>query len=357
MIRVNDDAPATQTNIDESVSTHQRSIARCSMTIRDIDQLPSEHRRHAAGRRSPAALGTLIEYYDYALYGYVSAIIAPLFFPNQDPVAALLSVLALFALSYVIRPAGRHLLRLGRRPLRPQAGVDGHHRRNRCGQHHHRHRCPPTPAWAYSPRSCCSSSGSRRASSPVARSAARQRSSPKRRQRDRKSRYAAFVPMGTNAGFALASAAVGIVSGLLAADQLNSWGWRIPFLFALPLTVLCYLARRTLPDIDRNIKNATHGFPLMIGAALLSRPLLQATALGIGVQGAAYIGSTFMAIYLVTNLQLPEVAGVLDHRGRHAVLGRAHAVHRAARRPHRIRSRSRASGSSATRRSPIPHCC
>lgn len=35
-------------------------------------------------------IGTIVEYYDYALYGYVAAIIAPLFFPHENPVAALL---------------------------------------------------------------------------------------------------------------------------------------------------------------------------------------------------------------------------------------------------------------------------
>src|SRR3954447_881354 len=75
------------------------------MTIRDIQPTVEEPK---SMRRVVVAggLGTLIEYSDYALYGYFSAIIAPLFFPNQDPVAALLSVLALFALSYVIIPLG-----------------------------------------------------------------------------------------------------------------------------------------------------------------------------------------------------------------------------------------------------------
>ncbi|WP_235022460.1 hypothetical protein [Amycolatopsis alkalitolerans] len=33
---------------------------------------------------------------------------------------------------------------------------------------------------------------------------------------------------------------------------------------------------------------------------------LKTTALGIGVQGAAYIGSTFISIYLVTDLHYPK---------------------------------------------------
>lgn len=51
-------------------------------------------------------IGTLIEYYDFALYGYLAVVIAPIFFPGSDPTAGLLSTLAVFALAYVIRPLG-----------------------------------------------------------------------------------------------------------------------------------------------------------------------------------------------------------------------------------------------------------
>src|SRR5215210_896321 len=59
-------------------------------------------------RRAAVAggVGTLIEYYDFSLYGYLAVIIAPLFFPNDDPVVSLLSALAVFGTAYLIRPLG-----------------------------------------------------------------------------------------------------------------------------------------------------------------------------------------------------------------------------------------------------------
>jgi MHS family proline/betaine transporter-like MFS transporter len=246
-------------------------------------------------------IGTLIEYYDFALYGYVSTIIAPLFFPGKDPVASLLSVLAVFALSYVVRPIGGIFFgwvgdRFGRRqallvtvvgiglantavgvlPTYAVAGV-----------------LAPVLLLLVRLAQGFFAGGEVGGAATVIAEAA---------PRGKLARYGAFTPMGTNGGFAIASAAIGIVSGVLASQQLSAWGWRIPFLVGLPLTVICYFARRMLPDIDRHVSLAKHRFPLV--SALRSYPgaLLQATALGIGVQGAAYIGSTFISIYLVSNL-------------------------------------------------------
>lgn len=51
-------------------------------------------------------VGTILEFYDYALYGVFSLIIAERFFPSGDPKAALLMTFATFAVGYFGRPAG-----------------------------------------------------------------------------------------------------------------------------------------------------------------------------------------------------------------------------------------------------------
>ncbi|MFM2475457.1 MFS transporter, partial [Burkholderia cenocepacia] len=100
---------------------------------------------------------------------------------------------------------------------------------------------------------------------------------------------------------------VGIVAGVLATDDLNSWGWRIPFLLGLPLTVVCYLARRKLPDIDAEFdKDSKHGFPLFRAFREQPIAILKALGLNVSVQGGAYIGSTFIAIYLISSLEFPN---------------------------------------------------
>lgn len=51
-------------------------------------------------------LGTIIEYYDYALYGFSAGIIAVKFFPNADPVISLLHAFAVYAVGYFSKPIG-----------------------------------------------------------------------------------------------------------------------------------------------------------------------------------------------------------------------------------------------------------
>lgn len=53
-----------------------------------------------------ANAGHAIEFYDYGVYGFLAAYMATNFFPNADPVAALLASFAVFALSFFVRPLG-----------------------------------------------------------------------------------------------------------------------------------------------------------------------------------------------------------------------------------------------------------
>ncbi|MFZ9942616.1 MAG: MFS transporter, partial [Bacteroidia bacterium] len=53
-----------------------------------------------------SSLGTLIEWYDFYIFGSLATIIASKFFPAENPTAALLSTLATFAAGFVVRPFG-----------------------------------------------------------------------------------------------------------------------------------------------------------------------------------------------------------------------------------------------------------
>lgn len=77
-----------------------------------------------ASRRALVAgsIGNLVEWYEYALYGYMAPVIAGLFFPTGDGVAGLLATFSLFALAFFLRPVGaavfgRFADRAGRRPV------------------------------------------------------------------------------------------------------------------------------------------------------------------------------------------------------------------------------------------------
>jgi MHS family proline/betaine transporter-like MFS transporter len=65
-------------------------------------------------------IGNVLEWYDFAIYGYFAATIGRHFFPHEDAVAQLLSAFGVFAIGYLMRPLGGALVghigdKLGRR--------------------------------------------------------------------------------------------------------------------------------------------------------------------------------------------------------------------------------------------------
>lgn len=65
-------------------------------------------------------IGNVLEWYDFAIYGYFATAIGRHFFPQEDAVAQLLSAFGVFALGYVMRPVGGAVIghigdRFGRR--------------------------------------------------------------------------------------------------------------------------------------------------------------------------------------------------------------------------------------------------
>src|SRR6187431_1047205 len=53
-----------------------------------------------------SSLGTLIEWYDFYIFGMLAKTISVEFFPEGNETAALLSTLAIFAAGFLVRPFG-----------------------------------------------------------------------------------------------------------------------------------------------------------------------------------------------------------------------------------------------------------
>ena len=75
----------------------------------------AEHDAHVQMRKknstiwsviTASSLGTLIEWYDFYIFGSLAAVLATKFFPDTNPTAAFLSTLATFAAGFVVRPFG-----------------------------------------------------------------------------------------------------------------------------------------------------------------------------------------------------------------------------------------------------------
>ena len=68
-------------------------------------EIPKDFRRVIIA----AAVGNVIEWYDFYIFGSLAAVLSVKFFEQSHPVAALLSTIALFTAGFLIRPLGAFL--------------------------------------------------------------------------------------------------------------------------------------------------------------------------------------------------------------------------------------------------------
>jgi MFS transporter, MHS family, alpha-ketoglutarate permease len=203
----------------------------------------------AATRRAllGLGLGNTLEWYDWMIFGLLAALIGPQFFPSDDPVAATLSALAVFAVGFAIRPLGGVLLgtiadRFGRRrvmlwsigamaattlviallPTYESIGV-----------------------WAGVILLICRlvQGASTGIEAPLSTSYAVELSPP-----GKEGRAAGLMSFFVNLGILLASLVSFLSSLALGTDAMLEWGWRIPFLFGAALGIVVVWLRRALPE-------------------------------------------------------------------------------------------------------------
>ncbi|MGP5690009.1 MFS transporter [Glutamicibacter ardleyensis] len=192
-------------------------------------------------------IGNFVEWFDYAAYGYLAVTIAAVFFPESAPQTALLLTFGLFAISFLVRPLGGFVWghigdRIGRRealswsillmsgatfaiallPGYLTIGV-----------------AAPLLLLALRLIQGFSASGEYAGASAFLVEYA---------PANRRGLYAAVVPASTAAGLLLGSLMAALLTGLLDPDQMQSWGWRIPFLLAAPMGLIGRYIRTKLED-------------------------------------------------------------------------------------------------------------
>jgi len=69
-------------------------------------QMTKADKKKLWGVISASSVGTLIEWYDFYIFGSLAAILSVQFFPQDNPTAAFLSTLATFAAGFIVRPFG-----------------------------------------------------------------------------------------------------------------------------------------------------------------------------------------------------------------------------------------------------------
>lgn len=261
----------------------------------------------SVARRAAIAggVGTLIEYYDFAVYGFLAVTIAPLFFPSDNSAVSILSTLAVFGVAYVARPLGgiffgrlgdrrgrRHALVitvvsmgvacgiLGLLPTSSAVGI----------------LAPILLVLVRLAQGFSAGGEVGGAATYIAESAP-----PKRR-----GFFGSFTPVGSTLGFAVAAAVVGVVALATTDEQMESWGWRIPFLLALPLAWVCLRVRMKLEDTpefeEMAEKQQVTKSPLFDTVTKNPWSVARVVGVAIAMNGSGYIGLTYFSVYLINDL-------------------------------------------------------
>ncbi|MFQ6155935.1 MFS transporter [Micrococcus luteus] len=292
-------------------------------------------------------IGSALEYYDFALYSTVAALVFPgIFFPSGNPTVAIIASLATYAVGYVSRPLGAVVLgaygdRHGRKKVLVFAML-------LMGASTFAVGLLPTykqvgllaPALLVALRLI---QGFAVAGELGGASAMIVEHSPDAKR----GFFASFSLQGTQVGSILATAALLPFSTLLPAGQFQSWGWRVPFLLSAFVILAGYLIRRRVQEPPAYLAQAGKAevkrrFPLVeilrshpwvllrciimtftnvIGMATLIFGVSYATQKGYGI---GFSAGEFLWVTLVANIvaviTIPFFGALSDRIGRRTLM-------------------------------------
>ncbi len=213
-------------------------------------QYRSEGKSATANNRQNVAAGTvgnMLEWYDFAVYGFLAPTIGPLFFPSDDHVASLLSAFAVFALGYVARPLGGVLFghvgdRFGRKTaMIASIGLMG--TATLC--------IGLLPTYQLAGTSAAVLLSVLRVIQGVAVGGEYGGSMVfigENAPRRHRGAITALAQCGALSGTLVGSAMVGVTSGVLGDAAMTDWGWRLPFLIGAAVAMLGLLLRMRLVE-------------------------------------------------------------------------------------------------------------
>jgi MFS family permease len=255
-----------------------------------------------------SSIGSVLEYYDFFIYGTAAALVfGKVFFPESDPATGTLLSFATYGVGYVARPVGAFFMghlgdRYGRKRVLVLTVV-------MMGISTFLVGCLPTYAdiglWAPALLVVLrlmqgfSASGEQSGGNSLTLEHAPD---------DRRAFFSSFTLTGTQAGLVIATAAW-LPIGAMPENDLLSWGWRIPFWLSAVVVVAGVLIRRRLDETPLFEEAAREG---EIGRAPLGE-LLRDHRAGVLRVTLAALGSTVSTIFAVYALSFAVDTKGLDN--------------------------------------------
>ncbi|MFC9363245.1 MFS transporter [Rhodococcus sp. NPDC057014] len=241
------------------------------------------------------SLGNLIEWYEFAIYAYMAPIIAPLFFPSENPTASILSTFLLFALAFFLRPIGAIIFgrmtdRMGRKPVLAMIIALMTVATTCIGL------LPTHSAIGIAAPlllTLCRIAQGISAGGEVGGAVSLMvESAPA----DKRGLYGSWSFVGTTLGFVLGGGVATVLAVLLSDDAMAQWGWRIGFLLAAPMGIIVLYLRLKVDETPhfRQVAVEIAAGELPVSDDNSRRPLSYLLAtLGVVVVYNA-VGNTFM---------------------------------------------------------------
>ena len=251
---------------------------------------------------SAGAIGNILEWYDFAVYGYFATAIGRVFFPKEDPIAQLLFAFGVFAIGYCMRPLGGMLIghigdRVGRKEALSISVA-----------------AMAIPTFIVGILPGYEAIG---LAAPILLTFCRMLQGlsvggeyttsivfmVENAPANRRGLAGALACCGATLGILLGSATGAALAEIMSPESLDSWGWRIPFLFGLVIGIVGLLLRRNLEVRKEAIGEQKQPLTEVLQHHL---PLLAKLA---GLTVFTAVSFYLIFVYLVSWLQLVDKMG------------------------------------------------
>lgn len=262
-----------------------------------VSSLPSRRRIIMAG-----LVGNVMEWYDFAVYGYFASVIGHQFFPADDPATSLIAAFGAFAAGFLVRPLGGLLFgRIGDLVGRQRALTLSIITM-----------ALPTVLMAFLPTYATLgfaapfmlvalrivqglSVGGEYTSSLVFL--------VEHAPEKGRAFTAIWGAWGATAGILLGSGVGDVLASLLTEEQIATWGWRLPFLMGGLVAGTGYLIRRSMHADNPSGESKS---PILESFGKYRKSVLQVSLLNIGYGVGFYAAFVYAVTYIKEIDKLPE---------------------------------------------------